>query len=154
MDKRCHHRPLAIQVVQEVPNLYQSSSSSEDNKLDDDFYAAWDRFLAKSPGRMSSTSTLTRRVKQTETAAHENNNGLKMHESPAKSYEEAKAECKAKVRAIVTECRRLNQKYIDRHFDLEIDEFDCIHPLGDSTDEDDPTPSAVKRIEASTPISF
>jgi hypothetical protein len=34
------------------------------------------------------------------------------------SYEEAAASCKAKVEAIRRECRRLNQKYYDRMFDL------------------------------------
>jgi hypothetical protein len=34
------------------------------------------------------------------------------------SYEEAKATCEAKVKAIIRECRRLNQKYYDRRFDL------------------------------------
>ena len=37
------------------------------------------------------------------------------------SYEEAAAVCKAKVAKIVKECRRVNQKYRDPHFDLEQD---------------------------------
>ncbi|KAI1428675.1 hypothetical protein F5Y12DRAFT_682579 [Xylaria sp. FL1777] len=37
------------------------------------------------------------------------------------SYDEAAAVCKAKVAKIVKECRRVNQKYRDPHFDLELD---------------------------------
>lgn len=37
------------------------------------------------------------------------------------SYDEAAAVCRAKVRKIVKECRRVNQKYRDPHFDLEFD---------------------------------
>lgn len=37
------------------------------------------------------------------------------------SYEEAAALCRAKVDKIVAECRRVNQKYRDTHFDLEYD---------------------------------
>ena len=37
------------------------------------------------------------------------------------SYEAARALCVAKVAKIVKECRRINQKYRDAHFDLELD---------------------------------
>lgn len=37
------------------------------------------------------------------------------------SYEEAAAVCRTKVAKIVKECRRVNQKYRDPHFDLELD---------------------------------
>jgi hypothetical protein len=37
------------------------------------------------------------------------------------SYEEAAALCRAKVDKIVAECRRINQKYRDTHFDLDFD---------------------------------
>lgn len=39
----------------------------------------------------------------------------------AKSYEEARAECIKDVDRIVKECRRLNQKYRDPHFEIEWD---------------------------------
>ena len=34
----------------------------------------------------------------------------------AESYEEAVAECESKVKQIVAECKRMNQKYSDSHF--------------------------------------
>lgn len=125
------------------------SKPGASKKIDDDFYPTWDRFLAKAPNRPSSISTLARRVAQTEKAALKDDNGLKVkEESSIKSYDYAKTECKAKVRAIVVECRRLNQKYIDPHFDLENEEDDCIYPLGNSSYEyENARPSAVKRVE-------
>lgn len=58
---------------------------------------------------------------------------------------------------IVKECRRVNQKYTDKHFDLEIDlkgwgaKKDCLRMLtASSTSEDDEyisfTPGSVKRV--------
>jgi Calpain family cysteine protease len=64
------------------------------------------------------------------------------------SYEEAKASCIAKVQAIVRECKRLNQKYHDRMFNLP--NYDSLVSLGA---EDEPSSiaefgiGAVKRIE-------
>lgn len=140
--------PLSIKVVQTGPKFYPDSTSGDGMKPDDDFYPAWDKFLAKTSNRTTSTSTLAKRVARTDKAAHKDDNGLRSHESISKSYNEAREECKAKVRAIVAECTRLNQKYTDRHFDLEDQEADCIYPLGNSTYEaQNPRPSAVKRIE-------
>lgn len=70
------------------------------------------------------------------------------------SYEQAAATCKAKVEKIVHDCRRLNQKYKDPHFDIEFDFMqwqwgqhteDCLAPLG--ADHADLRPMSVKRIE-------
>jgi hypothetical protein len=66
-----------------------------------------------------------------------------------KSYEAAAALCRAKVDKIVKECRRINQKYRDPHFDLEFDlkmnRRDCLEGLDNtvvevasSSDESDP----------------
>jgi hypothetical protein len=70
-------------------------------------------------------------------------------ENAAVSYEEAAESCKAKVDAIVRECRRLNQKYYDRMFNLP--DLDALVSLGS---EEDPTSvkdligvGAVKRVE-------
>lgn len=49
------------------------------------------------------------------------------------SYEEAAALCRAKVDQIVKECRRVNKKYRDAHFDILFDlkfrHRDCLMPL-------------------------
>ncbi|KAL2159720.1 hypothetical protein VTH06DRAFT_2289, partial [Thermothelomyces fergusii] len=52
------------------------------------------------------------------------------------SYEEAAALCRAKVAQIVAECRRVNQKYRDLHFDLDFDlrsgVRDCLESLSNA----------------------
>jgi hypothetical protein len=62
------------------------------------------------------------------------------------SYEEAAALCKAKVEKIVKECRRINQKYRDPHFDLEFDlklgRRDCLEPLENIRGDESPLKKA------------
>jgi hypothetical protein len=71
------------------------------------------------------------------------------------SYAEARAACEAKVAKIVRECRRLNMKYRDPHFDIE-DDFrkwvakerpyaDCLMGLHEI--REDLKPMSVKRVE-------
>lgn len=68
------------------------------------------------------------------------------------SYEEAAAVCKAKVEKIVKECRRVNQKYRDPHFDLELDlkwgVRDTLQSLCNEEKEPKSTfhPKSVKRV--------
>jgi len=68
------------------------------------------------------------------------------------SYEEAARICKAKVDKIVKECRRVNQKYRDVHFDIEFDMNwkmvpDTLTMLGDTSDIDcSHRPRGVKRV--------
>lgn len=71
------------------------------------------------------------------------------------SFDEAAAICRAKVEKIVKECRRINKKYRDPHFDIEMDlkcnYRDCLESL---TNGSDPTsrpggslqPQSVKRV--------
>ncbi|KEQ58961.1 cysteine proteinase, partial [Aureobasidium melanogenum CBS 110374] len=67
------------------------------------------------------------------------------------SYEQAKKECVEKVQAIVDECTRLNQKYRDRHFEVELAQHDCIVPLvdadGNYSNSTMIQPSGVKRVK-------
>lgn len=52
------------------------------------------------------------------------------------SYDEAAAMCRAKVEKIVKECRRVNKKYRDPHFDIETDlklrRRDCLQSLSNN----------------------
>jgi len=61
-------------------------------------------------------------------------------QSAKASYEEAAQHCRDKVAKIVKECRRVNQKYRDPHFDLEADlkqeRRDCLESLNNWRDED------------------
>lgn len=68
------------------------------------------------------------------------------------SYEEARARCERDVQRIITECRALNQRYTDMHFDIEEDlkvtrKRDCLDGLVPSDDDDDRfQPQDVKRV--------
>lgn len=77
--------------------------------------------------------------------------GVIKGENAVASYEEAAAICKEKVAKIVRECRRVNQKYRDPHFDIEFDLKwdikDCLTMLGDTTNVDSGfQPCSVKRV--------
>lgn len=75
-------------------------------------------------------------------------------ENAVSSYEEAAKRCKEKVAKIVKECRRINQKYVDNHFniqfDLEYGQKDCLTMLTSSSDDTYapfyPQPGSVKRV--------
>ena len=77
--------------------------------------------------------------------------GVIKGENAVASYAEAAAICKAKVAKIVEECRRVNQKYRDPHFDIEFDlkwgTRDCLTMLGDTAGvETNFKPGSVKRV--------
>lgn len=69
----------------------------------------------------------------------------------ARSYEEARVECERDVDRIIRECRRLNQKYRDLHFDIEWDlksgQRNCLDGL--SNPGDGMKPKGVKRVTVS-----
>ncbi|KAI4160563.1 MAG: hypothetical protein LQ342_005670 [Letrouitia transgressa] len=69
-------------------------------------------------------------------------------------YEQAASSCRAKVEKIVRDCRRLNQKYTDPHFDIEFDFMrwrwferveDCLAAI--DADYAGLRPMSVKRVE-------
>ena len=68
-----------------------------------------------------------------------------------KSYDQATAECTRAVEKIAKECKRVNHKYRDPHFDIEFDlkrnRRDCLDSLGKV--EDKAYPKSVKRIPVS-----
>ena len=71
------------------------------------------------------------------------------------SYGQAALACKQAVDKIAKQCRRINQKYRDRDFDIEIDlknwTRDCLDGLDTKADGNSPNtqPKAVKRISVS-----
>ena len=70
-----------------------------------------------------------------------------------KSYDQAASECKHAVEKIASECRRVNHKYRDSHFDIEFDlkrnRRDCLDALGEVYEK--AYPKSVKRIPVSAP---
>lgn len=126
--------PFPIRIVQDPPprDLSEAgeeppSGSSNSKSRSDYFYAAWDKFLAIEPDRAARTSTIARKTAAERDAAGAE--GLAVQENAATSWEQAARECRAKVKAIVEECERLNQKYRDAIFDLEANEY-CLKSLG------------------------
>lgn len=142
--------PFPIRLIHEnAPPPRRRSVVSITKPQNDEFYRSWDRFLAVSPHR-AHASALGRRLEQTLKDAGDEEKGLHTQVSPAASYEQAKKECQDKVQAIIDECTRLNQKYRDRHFEVELSQHDCIVPLVD--DDGDSSshairPSGVKRVK-------
>ncbi|KAL1891445.1 hypothetical protein Sste5346_007709 [Sporothrix stenoceras] len=94
----------------------------------DDF---WAEFQSKRPGK--ATSIIPQRAYADKAARRIAAQAASGSQSTTASYAEAAAQCRAKVAHIVKECRRVNQKYRDPHFDLELDlqldRRDCLESL-------------------------
>lgn len=115
----------------------------------DDF---WHKFTTKHPGKIF--TILPDNLYAKRAAAHTPKGSIPGVNALA-SYEEAKEACIRKVAKIVKECRRLNQKYRDPHFDIEADfkrsqafpdiPADCLTGLNEETTTF--FPQSVKRVE-------
>ena len=105
----------------------------------------WEKFTTKFPGKIH--SILPKNVYAV-TKALNSPQGVVHGISAGKSYEQAAAECHAAVEKIATECRRVNMKYRDPHFDIEFDlkwsKRDCLDGLAGSGDN--LAPKSVKRV--------
>ncbi|KAF2117283.1 hypothetical protein BDV96DRAFT_490015 [Lophiotrema nucula] len=112
----------------------------------------WDKFTTKHPGKIF--TILPDNLYAKRAAAHAPKGSIPGQNAVA-SYQEAADACKKKVEKIVKECRRLNQKYRDPHFDIEADFKihqmtpetlpDCLTALNE--DETKFQPMSVKRVE-------
>ncbi|CCC08950.1 unnamed protein product [Sordaria macrospora k-hell] len=94
----------------------------------DDF---WTKFTARVPGK--ATTVLPKNEYAERLAKRKSAKEVGGGTNAQASFEEAAAICRAKVEKIVQECRRVNQKYRDPHFDLEYDlktgRRDCLESL-------------------------
>ena len=118
----------------------------------------WKKFTTKNPGKLFTVLPDNLYAKRAALQASRNAGILK---NAVASYEQAAATCKAKVEKIAQDCRRLNQKYKDAHFDIEFDFMqwqwgqyteDCLVPLG--ADPAHLRPMSVKRIEVCQEITL
>jgi hypothetical protein len=87
----------------------------------------WDKFFSKKPGKVTSIfprslyATLLPPVPA---------RGLSSARNAAESYETAARECRERVRRIVRECNRTNEKFTDPDFDVESDpDGNCLNGL-------------------------
>ncbi|KIX05846.1 uncharacterized protein Z518_03819 [Rhinocladiella mackenziei CBS 650.93] len=105
----------------------------------------WDKMNSKYPGKVF---TVLPNNPYARKKAAKTPHGTVSGQRAAKSYEEARAECIRDVDRIIKECRRLNQKYRDLHFDIEWDlksgQRNCLDGL--STPGDSMKPKGVKRV--------
>lgn len=130
----------------------------------------WDKFTTKFPGqkqhpppseKLANTykgkiySILPSNV-YAKTKAAQSPVGLVHGQATGMSYDEAAADCKAAVDCIAKECRRVNLKYRDPHFDIEFDlkrnKRDCLDSLSGAGRT--LTPKSVKRVPVGAPSSI
>ncbi|RHZ45994.1 calpain-like protein [Aspergillus thermomutatus] len=105
----------------------------------------WNQFSTKYPGKVY---TVLPDNPYARSKAASIRRGTIKGQNAGKSYEQAKKECERAVERIVKECRRLNQKYTDPHFDIEVDlksgRRDCLDSLDQKNHE--MRPKGVKRV--------
>lgn len=146
--------PSSVHEEEERPRLRVKKMPPQ--KSVDQF---WKKFNTNHPGK---TFTILPDNLYAKRAAATAQKGLIPGQSAIASYEQAAEECRKKVEKIVRECRRLNQKYRDPHFDIEADfrrhqwdetvPLDCLTPLDEKTT--DLQPKSVKRVEVCIAISL
>ncbi|KIW15813.1 hypothetical protein PV08_05863 [Exophiala spinifera] len=105
----------------------------------------WDKLNTKYPGKVFTVLPDNPYARK---KAARRPRGVVSGQRAAKSYEEARRECERDVDRIIRECRRLNQKYRDPHFDIEWDlksgQRNCLDGL--SNPGDSMKPKGVKRV--------
>lgn len=109
----------------------------------------WTKFSTKYPGTVRAVLPSDGFAKK---KALQTKRGAVGGKSAVKSYEQAASECKRAVEKISKECRRVNHKYRDQHFDIEFDlktwTRDCLDSLDVKLEERE-YPKSVKRVSVS-----
>ena len=110
--------------------------------------AFWDKFNTKYPGKVLTILPDNQHARK---KAARTPHGAVKGQRAAKSYDEARAECMRDVERIIKECRRVNQKYRDPHFDIEWDlksgRRNCLDGLNRCSEG--MRPKGVKRVTVS-----
>lgn len=109
------------------------------------------QFTTKYPGKVLSILPADIYAK---TKVSKNHMGAARGQVTAKSYDQAASECKIAVEKIAKECRRVNHKYRDSHFDIEFDlkrgPRDCLDSLEANSESETLQPKSVKRVTVSS----
>lgn len=105
----------------------------------------WEQFNTKYPGKVC---TVLPDNPYARTRAKRVPNGVIQGHEAVKSYEQARRECQKSVERIVKECERVNQKYTDPHFDIELDLKSGMRHYLDGLDKvnEEMRPRGVKRV--------
>lgn len=112
----------------------------------------WDQFSTKFPGKvytvLPDNPYARSKVARTPKGATQGQNA-------AKPYDQARKECERSVNRIVRECKHLNQKYTDPHFDIEVDLKSGSRDYLDGLDvfNLEMLPKGVKRATVSDPMA-
>ncbi|KAH7133348.1 hypothetical protein B0J13DRAFT_587619 [Dactylonectria estremocensis] len=97
----------------------------------------WSRYHAKATGKV--TSIFPRSLY--EPLVSDSGPSHASARNAAQGYEEARSDCRARVRAIVAECERTNSRFSDPDFDIETDFFirndNCLYGLVREWESDD-----------------
>ncbi|KAI1455609.1 cysteine proteinase [Annulohypoxylon moriforme] len=137
-------RTVMAEVPVTIPPTPKKPKQTTPQQAIDEF---WAKFTTKAPGK---ATTIIPHNEYAEKAAKRSTKAVGTNTQT--SYEEAAAVCKAKVAKIVKECRRVNQKYRDPHFDLESDlkwgSRDTLESLSNTEggSDSDFRPKSVKRV--------
>lgn len=117
----------------------------------------WKTFVSKKPGKVF--SVLPKNLYAKHVAAAAATGGAQVEtQNCATSYDDAAKACREKVEKIILECRRLNRKYRDPHFDIGKQFYgqyqgitnDCLDGLL-ATASGHHCPGAVQRVEVLYP---
>ena len=140
-------------ALQPPPALVTTPSKKLKTKTpQDSLDEFWASFTSKFPGKPQRILPANVYAK---TKAAKSPKGVIHGQAALKSYEQASAECVAAVEKISKECRRVNMKYRDPHFDIEFDlkragpgPRDCLDGLN-GRNVDSALPKSVKRVPVS-----
>ena len=109
----------------------------------------WTHFYTKHPGTVSNVLPTKSFAKKDTLQATK---GKAYSKRAVVTYEEAALECRQAVAKVAKECRRVNQRYRDKDFDIETDlkdgERDCLDGIDTKSDES-AQPKSTKRVSVS-----
>ncbi|EOO03455.1 putative calpain family cysteine protease protein [Phaeoacremonium minimum UCRPA7] len=118
-------------MVAEVPLTMAPRKKTKQKNPQEKLDEFWNKFTTKAPGK--ATAIIPQNPYAEKAAKRASSRAFGGGQTTQASYEEAAAVCKAKVAKIIKECRRVNQRYRDPHFDLEFDlklgRRDCLDSL-------------------------
>ncbi|KAL1966929.1 hypothetical protein VTN77DRAFT_3673 [Rasamsonia byssochlamydoides] len=108
----------------------------------------WSQFNTKYPGKVFTVLPDNPYARSKAARLRNSSKGIIQGHHAGKSYEQARKECERAVERIVRECKRVNQKYTDPHFDIEYDLKSGKRDYLDGLDGHNPEmrPKGVKRV--------
>ncbi|KAK8116388.1 calpain-8 [Apiospora kogelbergensis] len=113
-DDRDGTRTVMAEMPVVLPSIPRKTKQQTPQQAIDEF---WGKFTTKAPGKATTVIPQNQYAERAAKRSRTTATGI----TTQASYDEAAAVCQAKVAKIVKECRRVNQRYRDPHFDLEFD---------------------------------